>query len=68
VPARELAIVLNAMNERTLYGTFSGARAAVAEEDVVDVLLEVWIAAIYGTAAPAPTAGPSRISGRPSPS
>jgi len=52
VPARELAIVLHAMNERTLYGTFRGARAAVAEEDVVDVLLEVWIAAIYGGSAP----------------
>ena len=51
VPARELAIVLNAMNERTLYGTFSGARAAVVEEDVVDVLLDVWIAAIYGGSA-----------------
>ena len=53
VPARDLAIVLNAMNERALYGTFSGERAAVAESDVVDVLLEVWIGAIYGASAPA---------------
>jgi AcrR family transcriptional regulator len=52
VPARDLAIVLNAMNERALYGTFSGERAAVLEEDVVDVLLEVWLAAIYGSAPP----------------
>jgi AcrR family transcriptional regulator len=51
VPARDLAIVLNAMNERALYGTFSGDRTAVAEEDVVDVLLEVWIGAIYGGSA-----------------
>lgn len=56
VPARDLAIVLNAMNERALYGTFSGERAAVPEEDVVDVLLEVWLGAIYGAAAPALTA------------
>jgi AcrR family transcriptional regulator len=67
VPARDLAIVLNAMNERALYGTFSGERAAVAEEDVVDVLLEVWIGAIYGAAAPAPTHGSPGISGRASP-
>ena len=52
-PARDLAIVLNAMNERALYGTFSRERAAVAEEDVVDVLLDVWIGAIYGGSAPA---------------
>jgi hypothetical protein len=52
VPARDLAVVLNAMNERALYGTFSGERAAVPEEDVVDVLLEVWLAAIYGGSAP----------------
>jgi hypothetical protein len=67
VPARDLAIVLNAMNERALYGTFSGERAAVAEEDVVDVLLEVWIGAIYGAAAPAPTSGSPGLSGRASP-
>lgn len=59
VPARDLAIVLNAMNERALRGTFSGDGPAVAEEDVVDVLLEVWLRAIYGgpvPAAPAPEA------------
>ena len=48
VPARDLAIVLNAMNERVLHATFSGERVAVVEEAVVDVLLDVWIGAIYG--------------------
>jgi AcrR family transcriptional regulator len=52
VPARDLAVVLNAMNERALYATFSGRGPAVAEDDVVDVLLEVWLAAIYGASAP----------------
>jgi TetR/AcrR family transcriptional regulator, ethionamide resistance regulator len=52
VPARDLAVVLNAMNERALYATFSGKGPAVAEDDVVDVLLEVWLAAIYGGSAP----------------
>jgi AcrR family transcriptional regulator len=48
VPARDLAVVLNSMNERVLYATFSGDGPAVAEDDVVDVLLEVWLRAIYG--------------------
>ena len=48
VPARDLAVALNSMNERVLYATFSGDGPAVAETDVVDVLLEVWLAAVYG--------------------
>src|SRR3954453_456614 len=48
VPARDLAVALNSMNERVLYATFSGDGPAVAEADVVGVLLDVWLAAIYG--------------------
>jgi AcrR family transcriptional regulator len=48
--ARDLAVVLNSLNERVLYATFSGDGPAVAEADVVDVLTEVWLRAIYGTA------------------
>jgi TetR/AcrR family transcriptional regulator, ethionamide resistance regulator len=48
-PARDLAVLLNSMNERALYATFSGDGPAVAESAVVDVLLEVWLRAIYGT-------------------
>ena len=51
-PARDLAIALNCMNERTLHGTFSGDGPAVAEDDVVDVLLDVWLTAIYHTPSP----------------
>jgi TetR/AcrR family transcriptional regulator, ethionamide resistance regulator len=47
--ARDLAVVLTSTNERVLYATFSGDGPAVAETDVVDVLLEVWLRAIYGT-------------------
>ena len=53
LPARDLAIALNSMNERVLYATFSGDGPTVAEPDVVDVLLEVWLAAVYGGAVPA---------------
>jgi AcrR family transcriptional regulator len=48
VPARDLAVALNSMNERVLYATFSGDGPAVAETDVVDVLLAVWLGAVYG--------------------
>jgi AcrR family transcriptional regulator len=51
-PARDLAVVLNSTNERVLYATFSGDGPAVAETSVVEVLLEVWLRAIYGTAPP----------------
>jgi AcrR family transcriptional regulator len=49
-PARELAVVLNSMNERVLYATFTGDGPAVPEPEVVEVLLETWLRAIYGTA------------------
>ena len=46
-PARDLAVVLTSLNERVLYGTLSGERPAVAADDVVDVLLGVWLSAVY---------------------
>ena len=49
LPAHDLAVALNSMNERVLYATFSGDGPAVAEGAVVDVLLAVWLNAIYGT-------------------
>ena len=49
-PARDLAVALTSMNERVLYATFTGDGPAVAETGAVDVLLEIWLRAIYGTA------------------
>ncbi|MCW3819251.1 TetR/AcrR family transcriptional regulator [Micromonospora sp. DR5-3] len=54
LPARDLAIALNSMNERVWYATFAGDGPAVAERDVVDVLLDVWLTAIYRTTTPSP--------------
>jgi TetR/AcrR family transcriptional regulator, ethionamide resistance regulator len=48
LPARDLAVALTSMNERVLYATFSGDGPAIAEDDVVDVLLGVWLTAVYG--------------------
>ena len=47
LPARDLAIALNCMNERVLHGTFAGYEPSIPEQDVVEVLLDVWLAAIY---------------------
>jgi AcrR family transcriptional regulator len=52
LPARDIAVVLNAMNERALYATFAGEGPRVAERDVVDVLLDVWLNTIYHTTNP----------------
>jgi AcrR family transcriptional regulator len=52
IPARDLAIALNSMNERVLQATFAGHGPTVAEEDVTDVLLSVWLGAIYGPSQP----------------
>jgi TetR/AcrR family transcriptional regulator, ethionamide resistance regulator len=47
--ARNLALV-DSLNERGLYATFSANGPSVAEDDVVDVLLEVWLRVVHGTA------------------
>jgi AcrR family transcriptional regulator len=47
--ARDLAVALTSMNERVLYATFTGDGPTVAEDGVVDVLLEIWLRTIYGT-------------------
>ena len=52
VPARDLAVALNSMNERVLQATFAGHEPAIDEESVVDVMLSVWLGAIYGARQP----------------
>jgi TetR/AcrR family transcriptional regulator, ethionamide resistance regulator len=48
VPARDLAIALNRMNERVLLSTFAGQPPAVDEANVLDVLVAAWLGAVYG--------------------
>jgi AcrR family transcriptional regulator len=50
VPARDLAVALNLMNERVLHASFAGEAPAVGEDAVVDALVAVWVAAIRGPA------------------
>jgi AcrR family transcriptional regulator len=53
-PARDLAIALVQMNERVQYATFAGEAPALEDERVLDVLVDIWLRAIYGTAEPRP--------------
>jgi AcrR family transcriptional regulator len=50
VPARDLAVALNLMNERVLHASFAGEAPAVGEDAVVEALVAVWVAAIRGPA------------------
>jgi AcrR family transcriptional regulator len=52
LPARDLAIALVQMNERILYANFAGEKPSLEDEKVIDVLVEIWLRTIYGTAEP----------------
>jgi AcrR family transcriptional regulator len=51
-PARDLAIALVQMNERVQYAGFTGESPSLDEDRVIDVLVDIWLRAIYGTAEP----------------
>lgn len=51
-PARDLAIALVQMNERVQYATFADEEPSLEQDRVLDVLVEIWLRAIYGTADP----------------
>ena len=48
LPAIEIATALNLMNERVMVASFADDRPAVPAGHVVDTLVHVWIASIYG--------------------
>jgi AcrR family transcriptional regulator len=52
LPARDLAVALCSMNERSLHATFAGDQPSIASSDVVEVLHTVWLNAIYQTTTP----------------
>lgn len=51
-PARDLAIALVQMNERVQYATFADESPSLEDDRVLDVLVDIWLKAIYGTADP----------------
>jgi AcrR family transcriptional regulator len=48
IPARDIAVALNLMNERVLHAAFAGHTPAVDETNVLDALVAIWLRAIYG--------------------
>ena len=51
-PARELAIALVQMNERAQYATLLDEHPSIDRDRALDVLIEIWMRAIYGTPEP----------------
>jgi len=51
IPARDLAIALNLMNERTMFAAHAAEKDSIARDRVVDTLAHIWVASIYGAAA-----------------
>lgn len=52
VAARDLAIALVQMNERVQHGTLISESPSIDEERATDVLVDIWLRAIYGTPEP----------------
>ncbi|MBJ7471745.1 MAG: TetR/AcrR family transcriptional regulator [Solirubrobacteraceae bacterium] len=59
VSPRDLATALNLMNERVLHATFAQDTPSIDEASVVDTLVAIWTAAIFGPA-PDPGTTPER--------
>ncbi|MGV0849354.1 TetR/AcrR family transcriptional regulator [Mycolicibacterium phlei] len=49
IPAHDLAISLNLMNERTMLAAFAGEQPAVDPAQLVNTLAHIWVTSIYGT-------------------
>jgi len=52
VDPRATSTALNAMNERVLVASFTGVPPALAPDEVLDVLTDIWCTTIYGTPRP----------------
>lgn len=48
IPALDLAMSLNQMNERTMMAALAAERPAVPPERLVDTLTHIWVTSIYG--------------------
>lgn len=65
IPARDLAVALNLMNENVLHATFAQLQPTVDEASVVDTLVAVWLGAIYGAGSTATSTTPTKGSSAP---
>ncbi len=46
-PARQLAIALNWMNERTIHSSIAAQLPALDDSEVLDVLADIWLKVVY---------------------
>jgi hypothetical protein len=56
LPAHELSAALNLLNENVMLTSFADDRPSVPKENLLDTLVHIWVASIYGEAAPNVTA------------
>jgi TetR/AcrR family transcriptional regulator, ethionamide resistance regulator len=52
LPARDIAIALVQMNERVQFATFVSETPSLSEDKMIEVCVEIWLRAIYGTPEP----------------
>ncbi|MDX6263683.1 MAG: TetR/AcrR family transcriptional regulator, ethionamide resistance regulator [Kribbellaceae bacterium] len=52
LPARQLAVALNLMSERAMTAISTGEQPTLPEAELVDILTQVWVNAIYLTPTP----------------
>ncbi|AEV72502.1 transcriptional regulator [Mycolicibacterium rhodesiae NBB3] len=50
VPARDLAIALNLMNERTMIAAYADEKDSIAHGQIVNTLAHIWVTSIYAKA------------------
>jgi len=50
VPARDLAIALNLMNERTMFAAYAAEKDSIDHDQIVNTLAHIWVTSIYGKA------------------
>ncbi|BAX95020.1 HTH-type transcriptional regulator EthR [Mycobacterium shigaense] len=50
LPAHHLSAALNLLNEKVMLTTFAAERPSVPNEQVLDTLVHIWVASIYGEA------------------
>jgi TetR/AcrR family transcriptional regulator, ethionamide resistance regulator len=48
IPAADLAVSLNLMNERMMFGAFADEQPGLARERIVDTLAHIWVSSVYG--------------------
>lgn len=48
IPAEDLSVSLNLMNERMMFAAFAGEQPGVSRERIVDTLAHIWVSSVYG--------------------